>query len=43
MSDVYRKKAKKYKYKYLKLKNLYSGEGGVGFIGRLFEKKKLKQ
>ena len=37
--NIYKKKAKKYKYKYLKLKNLYSGEGGVGFIGRLFEKK----
>ena len=28
MNDIYEQKAKKYKYKYLKLKNEYFGEGG---------------
>jgi hypothetical protein len=28
MNDIYRKKVKKYKYKYLKLKNNYITEGG---------------
>jgi hypothetical protein len=28
MNDIYRKKVKKYKYKYLKLKNNYIAEGG---------------
>jgi hypothetical protein len=28
MNDIYKKKVKKYKYKYLKLKNNYIAEGG---------------
>ena len=28
MNDIYKQKAEKYKYKYLKLKNEYIGEGG---------------
>jgi hypothetical protein len=28
MSDIYEQKARKYKYKYLKLKQEYFGEGG---------------
>jgi hypothetical protein len=31
MSDIYEQKARKYKYKYLKLKQKYFGEGGMSF------------
>jgi hypothetical protein len=32
MNDFYEQKAKKYKYKYLKLKSEYIGEGGSGIL-----------
>ena len=35
MNDLYEHKAKKYKYKYLKLKAEYIGEGGVRIFARL--------
>jgi hypothetical protein len=35
MNDLYEHKAKKYKYKYLKLKAEYIGEGGVRIFSRL--------
>jgi len=37
MSNIYEQKAKKYKYKYLKLKNVYISDGGGG----IFSKRKL--
>ena len=34
MNDIYEQKARKYKYKYLKLKNEYIAEGGMlGMLG----------
>jgi hypothetical protein len=43
MNDFYEKKAKKYKYKYLKLKSEYIGEGGSGILWQSEAQKAQKE
>jgi hypothetical protein len=43
MSDIYEQKAKKYKYKYLKLKQEYIGEGGSESLSQLLELNEIKK